>query len=62
MTNEVTNVPELRFPEFDEEWEEKILDEVSTFSKGKGISKMTFLKTEHLVYCTANYILLTTLL
>ncbi len=39
MTNEVTNVPELRFPEFDEEWEEKILDEVSTFSKGKGISK-----------------------
>ncbi|MBA6015234.1 restriction endonuclease subunit S, partial [Staphylococcus aureus] len=32
-------VPELRFPEFDEEWEEKILDEVSTFSKGKGISK-----------------------
>lgn len=39
MTNEVKNVPELRFPEFSEEWEEKILDEVSTFSKGKGISK-----------------------
>ena len=39
MTNEVKNVPELRFLEFSEEWEEKILDEVSTFSKGKGISK-----------------------
>jgi type I restriction enzyme S subunit len=23
MTNEVKNVPELRFPEFSEEWEEK---------------------------------------
>lgn len=39
MTNGVKKVPELRFPEFSEEWEEKILDEVSTFSKGKGISK-----------------------
>lgn len=39
MTNELENEPKLRFPEFNEEWEEKILDEVSTFSKGKGISK-----------------------
>lgn len=29
MTNEVKNVPELRFPEFDGEWEEKNLEEIS---------------------------------
>lgn len=29
MTNELKNVPELRFPEFDGEWEEKNLEEVS---------------------------------
>lgn len=33
------NVPELRFKEFEEEWEEKRLGELSRFSKGKGISK-----------------------
>lgn len=34
-------VPKYRFPEFvnDGEWEEKILEEVAEFSKGKGISK-----------------------
>ena len=35
----VGNVPNLRFPGFQEEWEEKKLGEVATFSKGKGISK-----------------------
>lgn len=29
MTNEKKNVPELRFPEFDEEWEEKKLKDIS---------------------------------
>lgn len=28
MTNEVVNVPELRFPEFDEEWEKKRLKDI----------------------------------
>ncbi len=32
-------VPELRFPEFDGEWEEKRLGEVVSFKKGKGIPK-----------------------
>ena len=31
--------PELRFPEFNVEWETKKLKNVATFSKGKGISK-----------------------
>ncbi|MGJ1198700.1 restriction endonuclease subunit S [Sphingobacterium spiritivorum] len=35
----VGNVPNLRFPEFTEEWETKKLGEIATFSKGKGISK-----------------------
>ncbi|HAV96154.1 MAG TPA: restriction endonuclease subunit S, partial [Lactococcus lactis] len=32
-------VPNLRFPEFTEEWETKKLGDIATFSKGKGISK-----------------------
>src|SRR5690606_35080787 len=42
MSNEITElIPELRFPEFVNvgEWEEKILGDVATFFKGKGISK-----------------------
>jgi len=31
MTNEVSNVPELRFPEYREEWEVKKLDEIVDF-------------------------------
>nr|MBP6387231.1 restriction endonuclease subunit S [Pseudarcicella sp.] len=34
-----TNIPTLRFPEFNGEWEKKKLGEVAEFSKGKGISK-----------------------
>ncbi len=34
-----TNIPTLRFPKFNGEWEKKKLGEVATFSKGKGISK-----------------------
>ncbi len=37
--NSVGKVPNLRFPEFAEEWKMKILEEIATFSKGKGISK-----------------------
>ncbi len=33
------NSPELRFPEFKSEWENKIMGEIAKFSKGKGISK-----------------------
>ena len=35
------NVPNYRFPEFEQdgEWKEKTLEEVAAFSKGKGISK-----------------------
>ncbi len=43
MTNEVKNVPELRFPEFDEEWEKKVLGEISNRVKRKNtnsVSKM----------------------
>ncbi|PTF87457.1 restriction endonuclease subunit S [Staphylococcus chromogenes] len=33
------NVPELRFPEFEGEWEEKKLGDIASFSKGKSLSK-----------------------
>ena len=33
------NIPKLRFNEFNDEWQTKKLGEVSTFSKGKSISK-----------------------
>ncbi|HHM0730510.1 restriction endonuclease subunit S [Elizabethkingia anophelis] len=35
----MTFFPNLRFPGFEDEWEEKKLGEIATFSKGKGISK-----------------------
>lgn len=34
-----TNVPKLRFPEFDGGWDKSRLGEIASFSKGKGISK-----------------------
>ena len=33
------NIPQLRFPEFIDNWTENKLGEIATFSKGKGISK-----------------------
>ncbi|HEC2156609.1 TPA: restriction endonuclease subunit S [Staphylococcus delphini] len=39
MTEEKKNVPELRFPEFSEEWEEKKLGELCTFSNGINAKK-----------------------
>ncbi len=35
----ILNVPNLRFPEFTEEWKVERLDEIATLSKGIGISK-----------------------
>ncbi|MCG1164878.1 restriction endonuclease subunit S [Staphylococcus epidermidis] len=37
--NKQTNTPELRFPEFDEEWEFQELGNLAQFSKGKLLSK-----------------------
>ena len=34
MTNEMSNVPELRFPEFDGEWEEKTIGKIATTFSG----------------------------
>jgi type I restriction enzyme S subunit len=35
----IKNIPSLRFPEFNKDWENTRLGEVAKFSKGKGISK-----------------------
>ena len=37
--SEIAHIPQLRFPEFSGEWEEKRLGDIADFSKGKGISK-----------------------
>ena len=37
--NKILNVPNLRFPEFEGEWEEKRLSDIADLSKGIGISK-----------------------
>lgn len=34
-----TNIPEIRFPEFSDAWEQRKLRELGSFSKGKGYSK-----------------------
>ncbi|WP_312609562.1 restriction endonuclease subunit S [Mammaliicoccus sciuri] len=39
MTNQEKKVPELRFPEFGGEWEEKKLNQIVKFSKGKLLGK-----------------------
>ncbi len=39
MSKKSTNVPNLRFPGFQDEWERKKLGDIAEFSKGKGISK-----------------------
>ncbi|HEC2173670.1 TPA: restriction endonuclease subunit S [Staphylococcus delphini] len=39
MTEEKKNVPALRFPEFEGEWEEKKLEEIVSFGKGKLLGK-----------------------
>ena len=37
-------VPKLRFSEFKDEWNEKLLSDFTTFSKGKGLSKSVIVK------------------
>ena len=37
-------VPKLRFSEFKDEWNEKLLSDFTTFSKGKGLSKSDIVK------------------
>ena len=37
--NKILNVPNLRFPEFEGEWQEKRLSDIADLSKGIGISK-----------------------
>ena len=39
MTNQEKNVPELRFPEFDGEWEEKKLGDIGSVAMNKRIYK-----------------------
>ncbi|MES3696525.1 hypothetical protein ABFP08_15445 [Mammaliicoccus sciuri] len=39
MTNEVKNVPELRFSDFSDEWEEKKLEDLLKFNNGVNASK-----------------------
>lgn len=39
MTNEKLNVPELRFPGFEDEWEEKTLKELGLFKKSYSYSR-----------------------
>ena len=39
MTNEQKNVPQLRFPEFEEKWVKKKLENIASFGKGKSLSK-----------------------
>ncbi|HDE6159320.1 TPA: restriction endonuclease subunit S [Staphylococcus aureus] len=44
MTNEVKNVPELRFPEFGGEWEEKSIGDLGSFYYGKSAPKWSITK------------------
>lgn len=39
MSKEKRRVPKLRFPEFTEDWEQRKLGDIATFSKGNGYSK-----------------------
>lgn len=40
--------PEIRFKGFTDDWEQRKLSDVATFSKGSGYSKSDLKKTEHL--------------
>ncbi|HEC2177943.1 TPA: restriction endonuclease subunit S [Staphylococcus delphini] len=58
MTEEKKNVPELRFPEFSEEWEEKKLGDVLTVldgDRGKNYpSETDFSETGHTLFLNAS--------
>lgn len=44
MTNQAKNVPELRFPEFDGEWEEKTIGDLGSFYYGRSAPKWSITK------------------
>ena len=52
VPNNPKQIPNLRFPEFEGEWEVKKLGEIATFSKGKGISKSEIEENENVIYST----------
>lgn len=55
MTNEKLNVPELRFPGFEGEWEEKKLNEIIDVRSGKDYKHLN--KGSYPVYGTGGYML-----
>ncbi|MGY0685141.1 restriction endonuclease subunit S [Mammaliicoccus sciuri] len=55
MTNEAKNVPELRFPEFDGEWENLTLSQVIKVNSGRDYKHLQ--KGEYPVYGTGGYML-----
>jgi type I restriction enzyme S subunit len=55
MTNEKMNVPELRFPGFEDEWEEKKLNEIIDVRSGKDYKHLN--KGNYPVYGTGGYML-----
>jgi len=48
MKYEIQNIPQLRFPGFEGEWEETLLNDVAEFRKGKGISKSDIIEDGNL--------------
>ncbi|MDK9870160.1 restriction endonuclease subunit S [Staphylococcus equorum] len=55
MTNEIKNVPELRFPGFSEEWKAHYLNEILEVKAGKDYKHLE--KGEYPVYGTGGYML-----
>ncbi|WP_312684174.1 restriction endonuclease subunit S [Mammaliicoccus sciuri] len=55
MTNQTKNVPELRFPEFDGEWENLTLSQVIEVNSGRDYKHLQ--KGEYPVYGTGGYML-----
>lgn len=55
MTNEVKNVPELRFPGFKDEWEEKPLKNIVNVRSGKDYKHLN--KGQYPVYGTGGYMI-----
>lgn len=55
MTNQAKNVPELRFPEFDGEWENLTLSQVIEVNSGRDYKHLQ--KGEYPVYGTGGYML-----
>lgn len=59
MTNEIKNVPELRFPGFSEEWKAHYLNEILEVKAGKDykhLEKENIQYTVRVVICSASLI------